>query len=97
MEALVDSLEAAPELPLVHTRPRGETPAIPEMESAMGYDDQIAEKLRAVDYDVSRLTDIKRVEIFTRAQKCGIQLWQRGMIWSSQADTQCAGPLTRVK
>ena len=49
------------------------------------YDDSIAEKLRAVDYDLNRLTDTERTELFSQARKCGIQIWHRDFLWSSQA------------
>ena len=62
----------------------------------MSYDDQIADKLRAVDYDLDRLTGAKRAEIFTMAAKCGIQLWYRGLVWPSRPADQYAGPATNV-
>jgi hypothetical protein len=40
----------------------------------MSYEDIVADRLRAVDYDITQLTDAERVELSTQAKKCGIQL-----------------------
>ena len=49
----------------------------------MSYEDLIADRLRAADYDITLLTVAERVELSTQARKCGIQIWHRGLAWPS--------------
>ena len=59
--------------------------------------DRLAEKLRAVDFDRSRLTDAQHAEVFNLARAAGIELYHTGRIWPSSPGADLAGGvLTRL-
>ncbi len=55
----------------------------------------LAEKLRRVDFDLDRLTDTQRIEIFALARSAQVELWRPGLRWpSSEGADQTGGALT---
>ncbi len=49
----------------------------------MEHIDQLAKKLRAVDFDLSRLSEDECAQTFDLARAAGVQLWRRGLAWPS--------------
>ena len=59
--------------------------------------DLLAEKLRAVDFDRSRLTDAHHAEVFNLARAAGVELQRAGLVWpSSPGADLTGGGLTRL-
>ena len=53
--------------------------------------DRLAEKLRAVDFDRSRLTADQHAEVFNLARAAGIELYRPGVAWPSSPGADLAG------
>lgn len=51
----------------------------------------LAEKLRLVDYDLARLTDTERINVFTLARSARVELWRPGLRWPSSPDADRTG------
>ncbi len=59
--------------------------------------DRLAEKLQCVDFDLDRLTDEKRAEVYALARAAGIELYRPGAVWPSSLDIgERGGGLTRL-
>ena len=59
--------------------------------------DRLAEKLRAVDFDRSRLTADQHAEVFNLARAAGVELQRAGLVWPSSPVADLAGGvLTRL-
>lgn len=63
----------------------------------MDPDEALTAKLRAAGYDISRLIDSERVEVFDLARRVGIELWSPGSRWpSSEGADRTGGAITRI-
>ncbi len=51
----------------------------------------LAQKLRAVDYDVDRLTEFQRIEIYDLARAARIELPCPGTAWPSSPSADLSG------
>jgi hypothetical protein len=51
----------------------------------------LAQKLRRVDYDLDRLTEAQRIEIFDLARSAQVELWRPGARWSSGTGADLTG------
>ena len=56
---------------------------------------RIAEKLRRVNFDLTRLTENQRIEIYDLALWARIEIWPPGQRWPSSPGTT-DGALTRI-
>ena len=57
----------------------------------MERENALAEKLRRVGYDLARLTEAQRAEIFALARSAHVELWQPGVTWPSSPDAGRTG------
>ena len=57
----------------------------------MDHLDRLAEKLRAVDFDRSRLSDTDHTEVFNLARAAQIELWISGVVWPSSPGAEDRG------
>ena len=63
----------------------------------MYYETLLADKLRAADFDLSRLSDVQLAEVYRLARAARIELPRPGVAWPNIAGTDVlAGPVTRV-
>ncbi len=53
--------------------------------------DRLAEKLRAVAFDRTRLTDAQHAEVFNLARAAGVELYRGGAIWPSSEGAGLTG------
>ncbi len=57
----------------------------------------LAERLRRVGYDLARLTEAQRIEIFTLARSAQVEIWRPGLAWpSSPGADRTGGAVTRL-
>ena len=64
----------------------------------MDHDEALAEKLRAVDYDRTRLPDADLVEVYRLARAARIELPRPGVVWpSSEGAEDRGGALSRIE
>lgn len=62
----------------------------------MSYEEQVADQLRAVNFDLTRLSDEDRARVFLLARKAGVEIWH-GQAWGSHRDAERYGQeATRV-
>ena len=58
----------------------------------MSYEDQtsrevqVADQLRAVNFDIARLSTEARARVLHMARNAGIELWRPGLIWGSHRE-----------
>ena len=51
----------------------------------------LAEKLRRVGYDLARLTEAQRIEIYDLARSARVELWHPGLRWPSSPGSDVTG------
>ncbi len=54
----------------------------------------LAQKLQRVGFDLTRLTESQRTEIYDLARAARIELWRPGLVWASSPDAGDAGVVT---
>ena len=52
---------------------------------------RLAEILRRVDYDLDRLTEAQRIDVFTLAASARVELWRPGLRWPSSPGSDVTG------
>ena len=58
---------------------------------------RLAEKLRRIDYNLARVTEAERIEIFELGRAARIEIWSPGLRWPSNPDAgRSGGELTRL-
>ena len=57
----------------------------------MRYEELLADRLRAVDFDLSRLSDAELAEVNRLARAARVELPHPGVIWASHRDAERYG------
>ena len=52
----------------------------------MSYEETIADRLRAVNFDLTRMSNEDRARVLLLAHKAGIEIWRPGVIWASHRE-----------